>query len=139
MRRAVVIVVASMLVACGSSIADELTGTNGGTTPTGLAGTYLLKTVDGKDLPAASGDSTFLSGQIVLTDTTWSEVVVVRYKAGGSGTAAGDSLIDAGHWTASSGKISLLDAGSGAKYTGTLASGGFSLTTKTSTVLVYAK
>jgi hypothetical protein len=141
MRRAVVILVASMLVACGgSSLADVTLGPPGGTTnPTGLAGTYTLKTVDGKALPAASGDSTFLSGRIVLTDTTWNQIIVVRYAAGGSGTAAGDSLMEAGRWTTSNGKISLLEAGSNEIYTGTLTSGGFSLTTKTSTLLVYSK
>jgi hypothetical protein len=141
MRRAVVITVASMLAACGgSSLVDATLGPPGGTvTPTGLAGTYTLKTVDGKGLPAVSGDSTFLSGQIVLTDTSWKQTVVVRYAAGGSGTAAGDSLIEAGRWTTSNGKITLLDSGSSENYTGTLTSNGFSLTTKTSTLLAYSK
>jgi hypothetical protein len=139
MRRATVIIVASMLAACGSSIADATLGPGGGTTPTGLAGTYILRTVDGKGLPAPSGDSTFVSGQIVLTDTTWNQTVVVRYLAGGSGTAAGDSLMEAGRWTTSNGKITLLDASSAENYTGTLTSGGFSLTSKTSTLLTYSK
>jgi hypothetical protein len=140
MRRAVVIMAASVLAACGSSITDGTTGpTGGGTTPTGLAGTYLLKTVDGKALPAASGDSTFLSGQIVLTDTTWNQTIVVRYAQGGSGTASGDSLMEAGRWTTSNGKITLLDASSSENYVGTLTSGGFSLTGKTSTLLTYSK
>ena len=139
MRRAAVIVAASMLAACGSSITDGTTGPGGGTIPTGLAGTYILRTVDGKGLPAPSGDSTFVSGQIVLTDTTWNQTVVVRYLAGGSGTAAGDSLMEAGHWTSANGKITLLDASSAENYTGTLTSGGFSLTSKTSTLLTYSK
>ena len=140
MRRAVVIMAASVLAACGSSLTDGITGPpGGGTTPTGLAGTYILRTVDGKALPAASGDSTFLSGQIVLTDTTWNQTVVVRYAQGGSGTAAGDSLMEAGRWTTSNGKITLLDGGSSANYIGTLTSGGFSLTSKTSTLLTYPK
>ena len=140
MRRVVVILVASALAACGSSLTDGTTGpSGGGTIPTGLAGTYLLKTVDGKALPAVSGDSTFLSGQMVLTDTTWNQTVVVRYAQGGSGTAAGDSLMEAGRWTTSNGKITLLDASSSENYTGTLTSGGFSLTSKTSTLLSYSK
>jgi hypothetical protein len=139
MRRAVVIIVASMLAACGSSLADVTLGPTGTTNPTGLAGTYTLKTVDGKGLPAPSGDSTFLSGQLVLTDTTWNQTIVVRYAAGGSGSAAGDSLIEAGRWTTSNGKITLFDSGSSENYTGTITSGGFSLTTKTSTLLVYSK
>jgi hypothetical protein len=140
MRRAVVIMAASVLAACGSSLTDGTTGPNGGgTTPTGLAGTYLLKTVDSKALPVVSGDSTFLSGQIVLTDTTWNQTIVVKYAQGGSGTAAGDSLLEGGRWTTSSGKITLLDGAASQVYTGTLTSGGFSLTTKTSTLLTYSK
>jgi hypothetical protein len=139
MRRVVVIMVASMLAACGGSSLGDLTLAPPGTTPTGLAGTYTLRTVDGKGLPAPSGDSTFVSGQIVLTDTTWNQTIVVRYAAGGSGTAAGDSLMEAGRWTTSNGKITLLDSGSSENYSGTLTSGGFSLTTKTSTLLVYSK
>jgi hypothetical protein len=139
MRRAVVILVASLLAACGSSLADVTLAPGGGTVPTGLAGTYTLRNVDGKALPAASGDSTFLSGQIVLTDTTWNQTIVVRYLAGGSGSAAGDSLFEGGRWLTSNGKISLFTAGTSEIYTGTLTSNGFSLTTKTSTLLVYSK
>jgi len=138
MRRPVVIMVASMLAACGGGVTDQTTGPTGGGNPTGLAGTYLLKTVDGKALPAASGDSTFLSGQIVLTDTTWNQTLVVRYAVGGSGNPAGDSLITGGRWTSSSGAISLSNAGS-QDYTGTLTSGGFTVSTKTSTLLTYSK
>jgi len=139
MRRVAVIIVASMLAACGSSITDGTTGPSGGRNPTGLAGTYILRSVDNKSLPATSGDSTFLSGQIVLTDTTWNQTIVVRYAAGGSGTAAGDSLFEGGPWTSNNVKISLLDPGLSESYTGTLTSGGFSLTTKTSTLLTYSK
>jgi len=139
MRRAVVILVASILSACGSDLANSTLGPpSTGGNPTGFAGTYLLKTVDGKALPAASGDSTFLSGQVVLTDSTWNQTVVVRYAVGGSGNPAGDSLMTNGRWTTSNGAISLLNAGS-EDYTGTLTSGGFTLTTKTSTLLTYSK
>lgn len=140
MRRPVVAVLALVFAAaCGSSLTDGTTGPNGGGNPTGLAGTYTLKTVDGKALPAPSGDSTFLSGSVVLTDTTWNQTIVVRYAQGGSGTAAGDSLLQGGRWSASGSNITLSDAGSTELYTGTLTSGGFSLTTKTSTLLVYSK
>ena len=103
-----------------------------------LAAAYLREHLE-QALPAASGDSTFLSGQIVLTDTTWNQTIVVRYAQGGSGTAAGDSLMEAGRWTTSNGKITLLDASSSENYTGTLTSGGFSVTSKTSTLLTYSK
>jgi len=140
MRRAAVIIVASMLAACGSSnIADGTTGPTGGTTPTGLAGTYLLRSVDSKPLPTPSGDSTFISGQILLTDTTWNQTIVVKYLAGGTGNPAGDSLFEGGRWTSTNGRITLLDAGSTENYTGTLTSGGFTLTSKTSTLLTYSK
>ena len=139
MRRATVIIVASMLAACGSSITDGTTGPGGGTIPTGLAGTYILRTVDGKGLPAPSGDSTFLSGQIVLTDTTWNQTIVVKYLAGGTGNAAGDSLFEGGPWTSNNVKITLLDVSAAERYSGTLTSGGFSVTSKTSTLLTYSK
>ena len=139
MRRAVLMMCTLALAACGSSLTDGTTGPGGGGNPTGLAGTYTLKTVDGKALPAVSGDSTFLSGLFVLTDTTWNQTVVVRYAQGGSGNAAGDTLTEAGRWSASGAKLTLSDAGSSELYTGTLTSGGFSLTTKTSTLLVYSK
>lgn len=140
MRRAVVMMCAVALAACGSSLTDGTTGPpGGGGNPTGLAGSYTLKTVDGKALPTVSGDSTFLSGLVVLTDSTWNQTVVVRYAQGGSGNAAGDTLIEAGHWAATGATLNLFDAGSTAVYTGTLTSGGFSLTTKTSTLLVYSK
>jgi uncharacterized protein with beta-barrel porin domain len=140
MRRVVVTMFALALAGCGSSLSDGTTGPpGGGGNTTGLAGTYTLKTVDGKTLPAASGDSTFLSGQIVLTDTIWKQTIVVHYAQGGSGTAAGDSLVEGGLWGVSGSKLTLFDSGLSETYAGTLTSGGFSLTTKTSTLLVYSK
>jgi hypothetical protein len=140
MRRAVLTMSALALAACGSSITDTTTGPpTGGGNPTGYAGTYTLRQVDGKALPAVSGDSTFLSGLMVLTDSTWNQTVVVRYAQGGSGTAAGDSLVQAGRWAITNGKLSLLDESSSENYSGTLTSGGFTLTSKTSTLLTYSK
>ncbi|MEO8564379.1 MAG: hypothetical protein ABI601_20060 [bacterium] len=139
MRRAVLMWLTLALAACGSSLTDGTTAPGGGGNPTGLAGTYALKTVDGKALPTVSGDSTFLSGLIVLTDSTWNQTMVVRYAQGGSGSAAGDTLTEAGRWAASGATLTLFAAGSNELYTGTLTSGGFSLTTKTSTLLVYSK
>ncbi|HEV7992752.1 MAG TPA: hypothetical protein VGP25_13060 [Gemmatimonadaceae bacterium] len=141
MRRAVLTMSAlALAAACGSSITDGITNLPpGGGNPTGYAGNYVLKQVDGKALPAVSGDSTFLSGLIVLTDSTWKQTVVVRYAQGGSGTAAGDSLVEAGGWAISGSKIILFDSGSSENYSGTLTSGGFTLTSKTSTLLTYSK
>ncbi len=52
MRRAVLMMFALALAACGGSgLPDGTTGPGGGGNPTGLAGTYTLKTVDGKALP----------------------------------------------------------------------------------------
>jgi hypothetical protein len=140
MRRAVLTMSALALAACGSNITEGTTGLpSGGGNPTGLAGNYALKQVDGKPLPVVSGDSTFLSGLIVLTDSTWKQTVVVRYAQGGSGTAAGDSLVEAGVWSSNGSKITLFDSGSSENYSGILTSGGFTLTSKTSTLLTYSK
>jgi hypothetical protein len=64
---------------------------------------------------------------------------VVRYAQGGSGTAAGDSLITAGLWTTTPSTVKLLDFGLNEIYAGALASNGFTLSTKTSTLLAYSK
>lgn len=138
MRRAVVLMFALMLAACGSSLTDALPGGGGGNTSS-LAGNYSLKKVDGKALPVVSGDSTFLSGLLELTDSAWKQTVVVQYAQGGSGTSAGDTLIAVGRWTSTGSKITLFDSGSSESLVGTLTSGGFTLTTKTSTLLEYSK
>ena len=139
MRRVVVTTLfASSLAACWSSGTDGPTEPGGRTGPN-ISGTYTLKTVDNKALPAVSGDSTFLSGRIVINDSTWTQTIVVRYAQGGSGMAAGDSLIQAGLWTTTPTAVKLLDFGASEVYAGTLASNGFTLTTKTLTLLGYSK
>ena len=139
MRRVVTMLFASLLLACGSSGTDGPTGPGGGRTGPNISGTYTLKTVDGKPLPTVSGDSTFVSGLLVVNDSTWTQTVVVRYAQGGSGAAEGDSLITAGPWTTTPSTVKLFDFGLNEIYTGSLASNGFTLSTKTSTLLAYAK
>lgn len=118
-----------LTLACGSS---------DGTGP-GLAinGTYVLKTVDSKALPVAFPDSSLTGGQLVMSDTGWSQVSVVLYKAGGS--PAGDTLKLGGFWSATGNSLTLYDFGSNTTYTGTYTGTGINLTTKTATVLGYSK
>ena len=138
MRRVVATLFALSLVACGSSGTDGPTLPGGRTGPD-ISGTYTLKTVDNKPLPTLSGDSTFLSGRVIITDSTWTQTIVVRYTQGGSGNAAGDTLIQAGLWTTTPTTVRLLDFGLSETYAGTLTSNGFTLTSKTSTLLGYSK
>jgi hypothetical protein len=121
------------LAACGSS-SDSSTGL--GTGPN-LNGTYFLKTADNKTLPVAYADSSLVSGQLVMSDSGWSQTTVVLYKAGGS--ANGDTLKLAGFWSASGTSLTLYDFGNSTTYTGSYTSTGISLTTKTSTQLSYSK
>ena len=120
------------LLACGGS-SDSGTGPDG----PNLNGTYELKTVDGKTLPAAFADSSLVSGRLVMSDSGWSQVSVVQYKAGGS--ASGDTLKLAGFWAANGSNLILFDFGSTTTYTGTYSSTGINLTKKTATLLSYAK
>ena len=138
MRRVAITLFALSLVACGSSGSDGPTEPGGRTGPN-ISGTYTLKTVDGKPLPTVSGDSTFVSGLMVINDSTWTQTVVIRYAQGGSGAAAGDSLIEKGPWTTTPSTVKLFDFGLNEVYTGTLGSNGFTLATKTSTLLAYSK
>jgi hypothetical protein len=138
MRRAAITLFALLLVACGKTSSGGPTQPGGRTGPN-ISGTYTLKTVDGKSLPTVSGDSTFLSGLMVINDSVWTHTVVVRYAQGGSGAAAGDSLVQAGPWTTTPTTVTLLDFGLNAAYTGTLTSNGFTIATKTSTLLGYSK
>jgi hypothetical protein len=102
-----------------------------------LNGTYKLVTVDSKALPVAFADSSLLSGQLVMTDSGWTQVSVVQYVAGGS--AGGDSLKLAGFWAASGNNLTFWDLGINTQYTGTFSSAGITLTTKTATVLSYSR
>ena len=139
MRRVITALVALGLIACGSSSDSNgtPTGPAGTTGGVNLSGSYTLKSVDGKPLPAVAPDSTVLSGLLTVTDSTWSQVIVVRYARGGSGSAAGDSLPLAGKWRVSGSTVFFEDGGD-AVYQGTYGSTGFNLTSKTST-LVFAK
>ena len=121
------------LAACGGS-SDSGTGPGGGPN---LNGTYALKTVDGKALPVAFTDSTLTGWQLVMSDSGWSQISVVLYKAGGS--ANGDTLKLGGFWTASGSNLTLFDFGNTTTYTGTYSSTGITLVTKTATSLSYSK
>jgi hypothetical protein len=139
MRRVVIpTLLACALSACGSNGAADLGIAPGGNSRPNLSGSYTLKTVDAKPVPATVADSTILSGLLTMRDSTWTQVVVVRYTASGAGTP-GDSLIEEGRWNVGTGSsITLTDAGSTELYTGTYSGTGFTLSSKTST-LVYAK
>jgi hypothetical protein len=121
------------LAACGGS-SDSGTGPGPGSS---LNGTYTLKTVDNKTLPVAFADSSLLSGQLVMSDSGWSQISVVLYKAGGSAT--GDTLKLAGFWAASGPNLTFWDFGTSTQYTGAYSSTGITLNTKTATVLSYSK
>jgi hypothetical protein len=121
------------LAACGGS-SDSGTGPSGGPN---INGAYELKTVDGKALPVAFADSSLVSGKLTVSDSGWSQVSVVLYKAGGS--AGGDTLTMAGFWSANGTSLIFFDAGSTTAYTGSYSSTGINLTTKTATSLSYSK
>jgi hypothetical protein len=129
---------ACTLTACGSSGAAIDFGTNAppAVTRPNLSGSYTLRSIDAKPLPATLGDSTITSGLLVMADSTWKQTIVVRYAQGGSG-APGDSLIEAGKWITSGANVTLMSGGEDL-YTGPYTSTGFTLSSKTST-LVYTK
>lgn len=114
-------------------------GSDSSTAPKGLDldGTYVLKTADSKSLPVAYADSSIVSGQLVVSDSGWSQITVVLYKAGGS--ANGDTLTQAGFWSANGNDLTLHDFGNGTTYTGTYTGTGIDLTTKTAVLLSYSK
>jgi len=128
--RVLLIGLALLTLACGS---------DSGTGPVGLNldGTWVLKTVDNKALPVAFADSSLLSGEIVISDSAWSQVSVVLYKAGGS--ANGDTLKLNGRWVAQGNDLTLFDNSNSTQYTGTYTGTGINLNTKTATLLSYAK
>ena len=128
--RVLLIGLALLTLACGS---DSGTGPNG----LNLNGTWVLKTVDNKALPVAFADSSLLSGQIVISDSTWSQVSVVLYKAGGS--ANGDTLKLNGRWAAQGNDLTLFDNSNSTQYTGTYTGTAINLNTKTATLLSYSK
>jgi hypothetical protein len=121
---------ALLTLACGS---DSGTGPNG----LNLNGTYVLKTVDSKNLPVAFADSSIVSGQLVVSDSGWSQISVVQYKVGGS--ANGDTLRLAGFWGAKGNDLTFYDLGNTTTYTGTYTGTGIDLTTKTANLLSYSK
>jgi len=133
MRRSLLTLTLAALVGCGSS-SDSGTGPGLGSS---LNGTYALKTVDNKALPVAFADSTLTGGQLVMSDSGWSQISAVLYKVGGS--ANGDTLKMSGFWVASGPNLTFFDAGNSTTYTGTYTSTGITLTTKTATLLSYSK
>jgi hypothetical protein len=128
--RVLLIGLALLTLACGS---------DSGTGPVGLNldGKWVLKTVDNKALPVAFADSSLLSGEIVISDSAWSQVSVVLYKAGGS--ANGDTLKLNGRWVALGNDLTLFDNSNSTQYTGTYTGTAINLNTKTATLLSYAK
>ena len=128
--RAPLLGLALLTLACGS---DSGTGPDG----LDLNGTYVLKGVDNKGLPVAFADSSIVSGQLVVSDSGWSQISVVMYQAGGS--TGGDTLKLAGFWSAAGSNLTFFDFGNTTTYTGTYTGTGINLTTKTSTLLSYSK
>jgi hypothetical protein len=128
---------ALLALACSSNGSTDTSTGPGPGTSLGLNGTYPLKTVDNKSLPVAFADSSLLSGELVMSDSGWSQLSVVLYKTGGS--AGGDTLTMRGYWTASGSNLTFFDYGNTTAYTGTYSSAGINLTTKTSVLLSYAK
>ena len=128
--RAPLLGLALLTLACGS---DSGTGPNG----LNLNGTYVLKTVDSKNLPVPFADSSIVSGQLVMSDSGWSQISVVQYKVGGS--PGGDTLTLAGFWSAIGNDLTLYDFGNTTTYTGTYTGTGINLTTKTANLLSYSK
>jgi len=127
--RVLLLGLAFLTLACGSDSTEPVS--------LNLDGTWVLKTVDNKALPVAFADSSLLSGQIVISDSTWSQVSVVLYKAGGS--ANGDTLKLNGWWAAKGNDLTLFDNGNSTQYTGTFTGTGINLNTKTATLLSYSK
>ena len=124
------------IAGCGGS-SDSATGPSGSSSSP-IVGSYTLKLVDGKPLPGTFADSSLESGTLVVTDSGWKQTTVVKYRVGGSGNPNGDTLSLGGQWAVSDANVTLLGAGLEA-YTGTFTSTTVTLTTKTATVLGYAK
>jgi hypothetical protein len=129
------------LSACGggsdcatSPTSSGCTGSGGSSAP--IAGNYTLKTADAKPLPAAFADSSLVSGTLVVTDSGWKQTTIVLYKAGGNPN--GDTLSVSGSWQVTGANVTLFE-GASTTYTGTFTSTSMTLTTKTATVLGYAK
>jgi hypothetical protein len=110
------------------------TGSLGGSAP--IDGSYSLKLVDSKPLPAAFTDSSLVSGTLVVTDSGWTQNTIVLYKTGGNPN--GDTLSISGSWEVTGSNVTLFE-GASTTYTGTFTSTSMTLTTKTATVLGYAK
>ena len=125
------------LAACGGGSSDATTGPSGGSGAP-IVGSYTLKLVDSKPLPATFADSSLESGTLVVTDSGWTQTTVVKYRVGGSANPNGDTLSLGGGWAVTGSSVTLLDAGS-TVYTGTFTSTSMTLTTKTATVLGYSK
>ena len=133
MRRPLLALALFTLAACGDS--DSGTGPGLGSS---LNGTYTLTTVDNKTLPVAFADSSLLSGQLVMTDSGWSQIVGGAVR-GREGARAGDTLKLAGFWAANGNNLTFWDYGINTQYTGTFSSTGITLNTKTATLLSYTK
>lgn len=129
------------LSACGGGsdcVANPLNascaGPGGSSAP--IVGSYTLKTADAKPLPVAFTDSSLVSGSLVVTDSGWTQTTIVLYKAGGNPN--GDTLSVSGSWQVTGSNVTLYE-GASSTYTGTFTSTSMNLTTKTATVLGYAK
>lgn len=118
------------LAACGSS-------STGPDAAPAISGVFNLTTVDNKSLPGAFADSSLLAGKLTFSDSGWSQLTVVLYKAGGS--ASGDTLTQGGFWVANGSNLTLYDFGNTTTYTGSFTPTSVTLTTKTATVLGYTR
>jgi hypothetical protein len=130
------------LAACGGSsdcatnpTNASCTGSPGGSSAP-IAGNYTLTTADAKALPAVYADSSLVSGTLVVTDSGWTQTTIVLYKVGGNPN--GDTLSLSGSWAVTGSNVTLFE-GASTTYTGTFTSTSMTLTTKTATVLGYAK
>jgi hypothetical protein len=133
MRAVLVCLSLFSLAGCGSS--DSGTGPGGGG-GAAIAGLYTLKTVDTKTLPVAFTDSSLVSGQLVVTDSGWTQTTIVLYAVGGN--PAGDTLMLGGSWMVSGSNLTLYE-GNTTTYTGTYTPTSINLTTTTATQLGYSK
>ena len=114
-------------------------GCPAGTSSAPIVGSYTLKLVDSKPLPATFADSSLESGTLVVTDSGWKQTTIVKYVAGGSGNPNGDTLSIGRQLGGDRRRTSRSSTRDSDVYTGTFTSTSMTLTTKTATVLGYSK
>jgi hypothetical protein len=140
MRRFLLAGLAMLLVACGG---DKATG------PETLSGTYTLRTVDGKTVPAVVFEDSqerdeVLSGSITLSsDKSWSGIRAVRATDLTSSQVFPQTFPIGGTYAVSGGSITLTDTANQLLLSGSVGGGtltiGIDLGLSTTTALVYRK